>query len=246
MVVRAIEIGLNTICFTDHMDYNFPKEYALPFVFDVKEYLQSIDAMKEKYSSKIKILTGIELGLKPGVEEQCQQLLANHSFDFVIGSSHLIDDMDPYYPNFWEKYSESQGLETYFKSIINNTKYFPDFDVYGHLDYIVRYLPSKVNRLSYSSYRQIIDEVLLTLIHHGKGIEVNTAGYKYGLSHAHPQEEILSRYYELGGRILTIGSDGHKPEHLAYDFDLAREMLLSLGIKQYTIFEKRKPVMVEL
>ena len=79
-------------------------------------------------------------------------------------------------------------------------------------------------------------------IEHGKGIELNTAGLKYGLPYAHPHRDVLKRYRELGGEILTIGSDAHKPEHVAYDFQKVPELLESCGFRYYTEFIGRKPV----
>ena len=48
----------------------------------------------------------------------------------------------------------------------------------------------------------------------GKGIELNTGGFKYGLGHPNPCEDIIKRYKELGGEIITLGSDAHKCESL--------------------------------
>lgn len=80
----------------------------------------------------------------------------------------------------------------------------------------------------------------------GKGIEVNTAGFKYGLGHPNPTEDILSRYHELGGEILTVGADAHKPEHVAYDFDRIPSILKAAGFKYYTVFKNRQPEFVRI
>ena len=131
---------------------------------------------------------------------------------------------------------------------------YSDFDSLGHLDYLVRYVPlskdplrkGKSSDYDVRDYKDIIDEILKILINKGLALEVNTAGLKYGLGYAHPKEEILKRYLELNGELLTIGSDGHKPEHICYGFDETCEMLRRIGIKYYTVFEKRRPVMMKL
>ena len=92
----------------------------------------------------------------------------------------------------------------------------------------------------------MIDEILRTLIQKGKGIELNTAGFKYGLGEPHPQSDILKRYLELGGDKITIGADGHNPEHIAYDFKKAETLLKDLGFKYYTVFKKRVPHKIAL
>ena len=88
--------------------------------------------------------------------------------------------------------------------------------------------------------------ILVELIRRGKGLECNTGGLKYGLRHPNPTEEVLVRYRDLGGEILTVGSDAHKPEHLGYDFDYCRELLKRCGFKYYTVFHQRKPVFLPL
>ena len=82
--------------------------------------------------------------------------------------------------------------------------------------------------------------------YHGKGIEVNTAGLKYGMNDPNPHHDIIKRYLELGGEIITIGSDGHCPEHMAYDFHKLPDFLSSLGVHYYTIFRNKKPEFIKL
>ena len=76
----------------------------------------------------------------------------------------------------------------------------------------------------------MIDEILKQLIEKGKGLEVNAAGLKYGLPFAHPHPDVLRRYRELGGEIVTIGADAHKPEHIAYEFWKGRRAFKSLWL----------------
>ncbi len=154
--------------------------------------------------------------------------------------------MDPYYPVYWEGKKEEEGIFRYFESILENLNFCSDFDVYGHLDYIIRYLPSGKKSYSYEIYQEIIEQCLKRLISMGKGIEVNTAGLKYGLGAPNPRPEILQKYRELGGEIITIGSDGHKPEHLAFAFDQIQELLEQCGFRYLTLFRKRKPEFIHI
>ena len=164
----------------------------------------------------------------------------------MIGSTHVLQYLDPYFPEYWERQSRTDAIMAYFKSILENLKNYDMFQVYGHLDYIIRYMPGDFHDYCYGDYQEIMDEILKLLIHQGRGIEMNTAGYKYGLAFAHPRPEVLGRYRELGGEILTIGSDAHKPQHLAYDFQKAKEVLISLGYRYYTIYRGRKPEFLPL
>lgn len=256
MIEQAMKRNFAYFYLTDHMDYEFPVyEEGLDFLFDPEEYFAVLNLLKEKYSGagnrqdqtihsgKIEIRPSIELGLKPHLGGAYRKLLKDYPFDFVIGSTHLVDDLDPYNQIFWERRSEKQALESYFETIIKNIQAFPEFDSCGHLDYAIRYAPSVNYR--YMDYADYLDEALKLLIHHGIALEINTAGYAKGLGQPNPQPQVLKRYKELGGELLTIGSDGHTPGAYAYGFEQAEALLKGIGFRYYTVFKQRKPEMIK-
>ena len=245
MIRQALTIGLDGICFTDHLDYDYPGEPDY-FLLDIEAYQDEVSQYRARYQDKLPILTGIELGLQPHLATKHTALLAKYDFDFVIGSSHVVHGFDPYYPAFYEGKTEREAYTQYFSSILENLDAFAAFDVYGHIDYVVRYGPDKNANYSYQQYADIIDEILKKIIALGKGIEINTAGFKYGLNHPNPTEDIIKRYHELGGEIITIGADGHKPEHIAYDFTKVPAILKEAGFDYYTVFKNRKPTFIAL
>lgn len=243
MVKGAVNKGLSYICFTDHMDYDFPKKYPLNFEFDPDLHEAEIKRLKEKYRDKIQILYGVEAGMRSYLSERFTGLISSHPYDFVLCSTHLVMDLDPYYEEIWNMLSPHEVIFKAYEDILTNIEVFHDFDSYAHLDYVVRYCPLPKEQIALKPYMEIIEAVLSALIKWDKALEVNTAGFKYGLGHPHPREEILSLYRELGGRLITIGSDAHKPEHIAYDFEKTREILMGLGFREYAIYKKRRPLM---
>ena len=136
----------------------------------------------------------------------------------------------------------SDGYRAYFEKVLETITLFEDFDVYGHMDYVNRYGSYENKVLNTADYQDLIDEILTLLIQKGKGLEVNTSGIRYGLGHFHPQIPLLKRYYELGGRIVTVGSDSHYNAHIGYLIEEAYGMLEAIGFQGYTTFEKRQPV----
>ena len=168
-------------------------------------------------------------------------MLQTEDFDFVIGSSHVVHGIDPYYPVYYEGRTETAAYREYFESILENIAAFDEFDVYGHIDYVVRYGPNKNADYTYKKFKDVIDEILRQLVARGKGIELNMAGFKYGLGHPNPTEEILHRYRELGGEIITVGADGHAPDQIAWDFEKVPGILKAAGFDYFTVFTKRKP-----
>lgn len=245
MVHAAIALGLKTICFTEHLDMDYPKEYGT-FSVNLEAYTEELFRLQTLYKNDIEILLGIELGMQPHLSERCLKVTQKYPFDFVIASQHLLDGTDPYVPEYWNDKNEQECYEAYFIQLLSNLKSMKSYDTLGHLDYIVRYGPDKNKYYSYETYASYIDPILKYLIEQGKCLEVNTAGLKYGLGHPNPEENVLKRYRELGGTKITIGSDGHKPEHIAYDFEKVADILKELGFESYTIFRKRRSFQIKL
>ena len=118
--------------------------------------------------------------------------------------------------------------------------------MYGHIDYVVRYGPNQNRQYSYGRYKEILDEILRTLIRKNVGIELNTGGYHYGLGEPNPCVNIIRRYRELGGEIITIGADAHTPDKISYAFDKAADVLRECGFSYYAVFKNRRPVFHKL
>lgn len=258
MITIGKALGLSSICFTDHIDYGFPAEkYGMDFLFSVDDYFSKIKELTAMHPD-FSLRTGVELGLKADIFSLAASLTKDYEFDFVIGSTHLIDNIDPYYEEYWDGYGESNGIRHYYEVTYENIRQGFDFDVYGHIDYVIRYCPTMKNAIAKQEtneryYQQmlkenneLLDEILLALIQSGKGIEVNTGGLKYMLGHPNPHEEILRRYRSLGGELLSIGSDAHETEYLAYEFTKLPALLQSCGYTHYTEFYKRKPVQIPI
>lgn len=248
MIDAAINKKLSGICFTDHMDLDYPvlNDGEVEFLLDTDTYFASINKLIQEYQNKFNIRCGIELGLQPHVAKENAKIASSYPFDFIIGSSHVVHKQDPYYDSYYEGKTEDEAYLEYFESILENINCFTDFDVYGHIDYVVRYGPNRNKFYSYNKFSEVIDEILTKLISLGKGIEINTGGFKYGLGHPNPTEDIIKRYRMLGGEIITIGADAHKPEHVAYDFDKVPSILKEAGFEYFTVFKQRKPEFIKI
>lgn len=249
MILGAIKKGLHTICITDHHDEDYPFYEEMgegAFLLDMESYVKDLYALKEKFANRIDVRVGVELGLQPHLTERYRKLINSHPFDFVIGSIHLVKGKDPF---FREEYGDVTDTVLYreaMETTLENMKTNPPVDVLGHVDYVVRYGRFKEKEYSYKKYADLIDEILKEVIRQGKGIEMNMAGFKYGLPFSNPHPDVIRRYKELGGEIITVGADGHRPEHIAYDFEKSSEILKSCGFKFYTEFKERKPIFKEL
>lgn len=238
MIVHAKKNNIDTLCITDHLDFDYPiDENGNDFLLDINTYIETISNFKQS-NTDIDLCLGIELGIMDYLAPKLTTLVKQYPFDFVIASSHLVNGIDPYYPAYKDKFPGTLGYHAYFDSIINNIKAFQDFDIYGHLDYVCRYIQAPYIP---SDFKDLIDDILRKIIELGKGIEINTAGLAKGLSFPHPHPFILKRYLELGGEIITIGSDAHMAQNIGAFFIETQDHLISLGYKYYTTFKNRKP-----
>ena len=251
MADEAVRKGLKTICFTDHFDKD-DLEWGEEGIFDVDAYFVEMQKLQEEYAGKLNIRIGIELGLRTYLKDYYEELTKKYPFDFAIGSVHNVPYKkdaegnilytDPAAEKLFTDRTDKEAYRLMMETTLENVRTSDCFQTLGHLDYVVRYGKSREKEYSYTDYADIIDEILKLLIEKEKGLEVNSAGLKYGLPFAHPHPDVLKRYRELGGEIITIGADAHKPEHIAYDFARAEEILKSCGFKYYTEFFEQKPV----
>lgn len=245
IVETGIQRGLSALCFTDHYDAEYPYEDVC-FELNTEAYVSRIAGLRDIFKGQIFVGIGVELGLQPQLGPLYRSYVARYPFDFVIGSTHLVDGMDPYYGSFWEKHTPGGGIRRFLEVTLENIHGFDEFDVYGHLDYIVRYVPEGMGRFSMKEHGDLVDEILRTLIARGKGIEVNTGGYRAGLGAPNPCQAVLQRYRELGGEIVTLGSDAHLVKDVGKSIEKAQEVLRVCGFRYFALFRGRRPEFVAL
>ena len=234
MALAAKGRGLEEICFTDHMDYTD----EMDMVMDLDVYAREYDGLEVE---GLKIRLGVEYGITPDNRQQMKLDLAKRDYDFVLGSVHLVDGLDVYLNPYWEGKTPAEAIQRHLEETLRAVSVHTDYDVLGHLTFIAkaRANPDKA-LLRYGDYREIMDEILIQLVRHDKGMEVNTSGIDR-CGGPLPTMDIFRRFHELGGRIVTIGSDAHDTDRVG---QYAREMEQQLKeIFGYVCtFEKRQPI----
>ncbi len=243
--IKAIDLGLAGLAFTDHIDLDLQHPQYV-FNFDCVARSTYIDTLKQNFGNKLHILKGIEIGIQPHIIQESEKIITNFDFDFVICSIHALNKIDLGNQKFYDNKTKQHAYQIYLEAIYDSVCNFKTFDVVGHIGYICRYSPYKNRLLMYHEHQDIIDEILKRVIRDGRGIEINTAGYFYKLGTPHPDIAILKRYKELGGEVITIGSDAHTVQRIGADFDTTCELLQIAGFTHITYFKDRKPVFVSL
>ena len=241
MVKAALAAGLKEICFTDHLDYD-PLGKMGDLTFDTDAYNAEYDALEVP---GLKIRRGMEFGITVDNREQFKQDLQRRHFDFVLGSVHFVDDLDVYYADYWQDKTVFQAERRYLEATLECVRLHEDFDVLAHLTYIGKTTAHPAPRaVPFAEHRELIDEILRIVAQKGKGLEMNTSGVDRCGGFL-PAADYFRRFRELGGEIVTVGSDAHRANRVGqYTFD-ACEILKDI-FGYVCTFEDRKPIFHKL
>lgn len=232
-----LEQGMKKIMFTDHVDIGSPDSMFVE-VIDYDEYFKIIKKLQKEYD--VEILVGVEMGYQKEYRNEIEAFVKRYPFDFVIASIHFGDGMDFYSGEFFKGKTQREAYERYFEIVEDMVENFESFDVVGHMDYITRYGGFNRKYYEYLEYKVIIEKILKKIIKKGKGIEINTSGMRNELKVFHPKKEIVERFWGLGGKIITLGSDAHIVSDFSFYFEESVQMLRDSGVEYITEFEKRK------
>lgn len=238
---EAKEKNIDEITFTEHYDIQNGRD-----TLDIDYYLN--EYIKYFKDSRAKTNFGLEIDLHKEKLYRISDTIVRYPFDFIVGSFRIDCKKDMLFDSsFFDGYTRHEVYLNYFREVLDNIKaYDNEYDVYSGFDYILRYGEYPEKRINYENYKDILDEILIDLIKKNKGIEINTSGIRYGIDNVHPNINILKRYKELGGKIVTIGSDAHKASNLGCDFDIAINMLQEVGFDEVAVYHKRKPDFVKI
>ncbi len=234
MALAAAERGLKEICFTDHIDYT-PE---MDMVFDTAMYNAAYDHLEVP---GLLIRRGLEFGLTPDNPSQLKEDLNRRHFDFVLGSIHLVDGVDVYLEPYWADKTYDEAIRLHLERTLESVRVHEDYDVLGHLTFISKCRANpRQALLRYEDHRSIMDEIMGELVKRGKGMELNTSGIDR-CGGPLPTLDYFQRFYELGGRIVTVGSDAHDTARTGqYTHEMVAELKKIFGY--VCTFEDRKPI----
>ena len=205
MAKAAVNAGMKEICFTDHMDYD-PLDGANKLHFELADYEKEYDDLE---IPGLVIRRGFEFGMLPDNRQQFLADVNRRNWDFVIGSVHFVDKLDVYYSEYWEGKTPYYAILRSFEDTLACVKNHDGFDVLGHLTYLGKCDANPEKRpILYKDYREVADEIMKILVDKGIGMEFNTSGLDSCGAYL-PGPEYLCRFKELGGQIVTVGSDAH-------------------------------------
>lgn len=249
MCLSAIEKGISTIAITDHME---APEIKLGdrsvfgnMIKQITKSVSDVEAAVEEFDGKLRVLKGIEIGEPMHEPKLTKKAMDLAGYDFVLASIHNVKDSEDFY---YLEYNESNVpdlLNKYFDELLD-TALNADFDSLAHLTYPTRYIIQRTDiNPELDKYSDVIESILKALVERDKALEINTSGLRT-IGITMPDINIIKRFKELGGKYVTIGSDAHRVSDIGYGIEKGIEIAKTCGFDYFTVFENRKPELVQI
>lgn len=231
---KCDEMGIEYFVSTEHLDLEngLLQRDVIP---DFHKQRAIIGEYKNKY--KTRILMGIEVGYKTSIRERNIQILEENEFDVVLLSAHEDEEIDVNTEQFYKGRSPEEIYNEYLDLCINAVTEFDNFDIFTHVDYLLRY----IDRVDISIFEEKLMSLLGIIIKKNKTLEFNTR-HLYAYQDASYNQFIFQTYYDMGGRNISLGSDAHVVDFFFGEFDWAKEILRGIGFREVTLFINREPI----
>lgn len=247
-IAEASKRGVTEICFTDHYDLDFPEpsqSTGKSWEADIGAACQAIQRAAE--TGPISLLCGVEMGmrLEGDIQQRTDAYLSQFSLDFIIASVHFVNGADPWYPEYFDDKTRSEGYRLYLETILACLQRCENWQSVGHIDYPAKNCPYTPRALRYHDAPELLDSLFRYVISQGKCIEIN-GSVLVALGQEKPDLKIYQRYRELGGEYITLGSDAHRVDCLAQDLDEAAQLAQAAGIPYVARFSQQIPNMIRL
>ncbi len=251
MLAAAQRKGIGFFGLSNHFDYDYDfalmteEEKRLVRNGDEEEYFHDARHLQEDYEGVMNVVVGAEFGFSKSADVGGRYAMTYEKYrpDYVINSVHGALGED--FARFTFRGSEEETYTKYLQLVRASLDAPYPYDIVGHIEYIVRYVPFESRVISAEKYAALMDDILLTIIQKGKILEVNSATKKLARI-ALPNEGILRRYYELGGRAVSYGSDAHSVDRIGDKREEIVALLKEIGFTYLTVPFRGEYIKVEL
>ncbi len=232
----AIEAGVSEIAFTDHIEHE-PADMSFGY-YRYDRYLEDLERARDEFGDKLRILAGAEVDFNRGIQDDVERFLADHEFDFVIGSVHYGEAGEIIFPEYFEDRTMDGVFLPYLEEVHAAVE-TGWFDTIGHIDLPKRYAPLSAGEYDPARYCDALTAIFMSMMSSGVSFEINTSGLRQAPRTTMPSARIVALYARLGGELVTMGSDSHVPETIGAGFERTFDMLELCGIQTVSRFRNR-------
>ncbi|MGI6031518.1 MAG: histidinol-phosphatase HisJ family protein [Eubacteriales bacterium] len=239
MCLRAIELGLQELAITDHIDVVTNPQYGS--ALDTEAIHRDMRQAQERFAGQLRVVCGAEIGQPQADDRFTEEYCRRYQHDFLIGSIHnLPQDSDIFFYDY-TRVDHHQVYQEYLTELQRLAEGY-DFDVMGHITYPLRYMYQQTGKTpDLTRYEGRFRTLFATLIEKGRGIEINTSGLRQPIGELLPPLYLARLYRACGGEIVTVGSDAHTCGDLGCGIREGYEMLREAGFQYVTAYWERKP-----
>ncbi|MBQ3011999.1 MAG: histidinol-phosphatase HisJ family protein [Clostridia bacterium] len=252
LCLAAIERGVTDLAITDHFECNGRFDMSCP-PYDADRAYEEILAAKEKYKGKVNLTYGIELGQIDQYPEEAEKLLSSHSYEFVISSLHNLRGAPDFcFIDFKKIFDYTSPdyvghlFERNLAELCDSLDACDKIDTVAHLTYMHRYCALSGNNYDFTRHAGKIEELYRKMISRDIALEVNVSNLWRGLGFAMPDRELLALYRECGGKLVTVGTDSHSPEHIGECVDEGFELLRSVGLDSILVVRNGEKTIMKI
>ena len=240
MLDCAIAKGAGYLAITDHCDKDCQLIEGFEWVrqIDLDAHFSSLEKLKDEYKGKIEVGVGLEMGYYAPADGLYKDITRRYNTDVLINSVHLVGSKDCYERSYFDS-GRYEAYGDYLRAVADSVHVPYDYDIIGHIGYVARKSPYEDRALKYTEYPDIIDGILKAIIDKGKSLEVNGRGTDTPFI---PEHGIVRRYRELGGELITFGSDAHNPDWLLVNYAQVVEALKAMGFKYIFRYLNHRPI----
>ncbi|XOQ44192.1 MAG: Histidinol-phosphatase [Clostridium sp.] len=239
MCESAARLGFYAVAITDHCECN--RYHADGYDKSIRQACYESKKAAAAFHGRLHVYSGIELGQPTQDTQAAEDALGWFQYDFVLASLHNIKNYQDFYELDYSSQNIDRILNKYFDEILEMIEW-GNFDSLAHLTYPWRYIAGKGGiPIRNFWFANRIDEVLKLLIKKKIALEVNTSGFRQKLGVSMPDFSVIKRYRDLGGTLITLGSDAHRWADVGAGIEKGLELLRQAGFHHYTIYRGRKP-----
>lgn len=237
LILSAIDKGLDLIAITDHADVDF-QDIGMTLNLRADERKEVLLALKRKYRNKIKVIYGIELGQPNNNKDFADKLINESGYEYVLGSIHNLKNMPDFsFLDFKKINDYPEILDNLFRRNIEDLKELakvPYVDVITHITYMIRYINASGGEMKLSAYYPELEQLFKIMIKNGKALEINTSNLRRGFGTTMPSDDLIKLYAEVGGKLVTVGSDAHRPHEIGANVEEGYALAKKYGLTPVT------------